>query len=72
MNLKTDFTEPECEWFRRNCNFTDQERIIFDLRVRDKTIIAIQDELQAMGLPLSEATINRRIRSIKDKILKVS
>ena len=72
MNLKTAFTEPECEKFRSECNFTDQERIIFDLRVKDTTLIAIQERLQEMGLPLSEATINRRIRSIKDKIQKVS
>jgi len=71
LNLKTDFTEPECERFRADCNFTEQERIIFDLRVKDSTIISIQTKLNELGMPLSEATINRRIRSIKDKIHKV-
>ena len=45
--------------------------MIFDLRVKDTTIVAIQESLKEMGVPLSEATINRRIRSIKHKIRKV-
>lgn len=66
MNIKTEFTEPECEWFRQVCNFTPQERAVFDLRVKDSTIIQIQDKLN-----MSESTVNRRIRSIKQKIHKV-
>lgn len=41
MNIKTEFTEPECERFRRERNFTDEERAVFDLRVKDTGIIAI-------------------------------
>lgn len=66
MNIKTEFTEPECEWFRRVCNFTPQERAVFDLRVKDSTIVQIQDKLN-----MSESTVNRRIKSIKAKIHKV-
>lgn len=66
MNIKTDFTRPECDRFRRECNFTDDERAVFDLRVRAHSIIEIQNKLN-----MSEATVNRRIRNIKRKIYKV-
>lgn len=66
MNIKTEFTEPECDRFRRECNFTDEERAVFDLRVRAHSIIEIQGKLN-----MSEATVNRRIRNIKRKIYKV-
>lgn len=66
MNIRTEFTEPECEWFRRVCNFTPDERKVFDLRVKDHSIIEI-----AMDLDMSESTVNRRIRGIKRKIHKV-
>ena len=66
MNIKTEFTEPECEYFRKVCNFTDEERAVFDLRVKGKTIIEI-----CFALSLSERTIDRRLSNIKRKILKV-
>ena len=66
MNIKTEFTESECERFRRECNFSDEERAVFDLRVRSRSIIEIQEALN-----MSEATVNRRIRNIKRKIYKV-
>lgn len=66
MNIKTEFTEPECARFRRECNFTDEERAVFDLRVKSHSIVEIQHALN-----MSESTVNRRIRSIKKKIYKV-
>lgn len=66
MNIKNEFTEPECERFRKECNFTAQEMDVFNLRVKDHSIIQIQEKLN-----MSEATVNRRIRSIKAKIHKV-
>lgn len=66
MNIRNEFTEPECEWFRNVCNFTPDERKVFDLRVKDHSIIEI-----AMDLDMSESTVNRRIRGIKRKIHKV-
>lgn len=68
MNIKTEFTEPECEWFRRECNFTEEERAVFDLRVKNRSVVEIQQRLSEQNLPMSESTINRRIRSIKNKI----
>lgn len=66
MNLKTEFTEPECDFFRRQCNFTGEEREIFDLRVKACSLVEIQQRLHC-----SESTVNRRIRNIKRKIYKV-
>lgn len=66
MNIKTEFTEPECERFRKERNFTDEERAVFDLRVRGRSIVEIQ-----CALNMSESTVNRRIRGIKKKIYKV-
>lgn len=66
MNLKTEFTEIECDRFRRDCNFTPDELMVFNLRVKDHSIIEI-----CMKLQMSESTVNRRIRNIKRKIVKV-
>lgn len=71
MNIKTEFTEPECERFRRECNFTPEELAVFDLRVKGKQIVEIEMDLRDQKMHMSEATINRRIRSIKRKIYKV-
>ena len=66
MNLKSDLTEPECDRFRRKCNFTDDERAVFDLRVKGKSIVEISQRLN-----LSETTISRRLRNIKSKIQRL-
>lgn len=66
MNIRNEFTEPECEWFRNVCNFTPDELAVFNLRVKDNSRIQI-----AMQLKMSESTVDRRIRSIKKKIHKV-
>lgn len=66
MNIRNEFTEPECERFRDVCNFTPDERAVFDLRVKDKSRIEI-----AIALKMSESTVDRRIRGIKKKIHKV-
>lgn len=66
MNIRNEFTEPECEWFRRMCNFTPDELAVFNLRVKDCSRVEI-----AMKLGMSESTVDRRIRGIKRKIHKV-
>lgn len=71
MNIKNEFTEPECERFRQECNFTDDEMAVFNLRVKNRSIVEIQQKLYEQNKPMSEATINRRIKSIKSKIHKV-
>jgi DNA-binding NarL/FixJ family response regulator len=66
MNLKKDLTKAECVKLREECNFTDEERAVFDLRVTARSVIQIADTLH-----MSEATVYRRLRNIKRKILKV-
>ena len=67
MNLKRELTRPECDHFRKECNFTDDERAVFDLRVTGRSIVTI-----SLALNMSETTVNRRLRDIKRKIEKVT
>ncbi len=66
MNIRKEFTKSECDFFRRECNFTDEEQAVFDTRVKGASIVEISQKLN-----ISTATVNRRIRDIKRKILKV-
>lgn len=59
-------TRPEAEYFRRECNFTDTERQVFDMRVSGRSIVEA-----CMKLNLSESAVNRKIRIIKDKMARV-
>lgn len=59
-------TKAECEYYRHGCNFTDDERAVFDLRVRGKSRIEI-----AASLAISIATTDRRLRGIYAKVNKV-
>jgi hypothetical protein len=61
-----NLTRPEAEHFRRECNFTELERKVFDLRVSDKSIVEV-----CMALSLSESAVNRKIRCIKAKMARV-
>lgn len=65
MQLK-EFTEPECEHLRRWCNFTDEERAVFDMRVKGRSIVET-----CMALNMSESTVNRRVAAVKKKIVRV-
>lgn len=67
MNIKTEFTRLECERFRQDCNFTPEERAVFDLAVQNVSNLKI-----GLDLGMSQRTVDRRIRSIKRKIIKVS
>lgn len=59
-------TEAECENFRHGCNFTDDERAVFDLRVKEMSRVKI-----AAFLAISIATTDRRLRGIYEKVNKV-
>ena len=67
MNLKRDLTVPEADRLRALCNFSDEERQVFDLRIRDKSVVEI-----SMALNLSVASTKRRLQSITRKINKVN
>ena len=62
----SDLTRPEAEYFRQECKFTPTERMVFDLRVSDKSIVEV-----CMALSLSESAVNRKIRCIKAKMARV-
>ena len=61
-----DFTKPELDTFRRECNFTDTERKCFELKAKDCTNIQL-----AMQLNLSESTVSVIMRRVRTKITKV-
>lgn len=65
MILK-EFTELECEYFRKNCNFTPDELAVFNLRVKGCSVVETY-----LALNMTESTVNRRIRDIKRKIIRV-
>lgn len=66
MNIKTEFTRLECDRFRRDCNFTPEELAVFDLAVRNKSNVQIGAELG-----MSQATVSRRMKAVKRKIIRV-
>lgn len=72
MNLKTSLSEKECERFRRECNFSDEERAIFDLTVKNKTALQVEMALKHTPMAMSEATVKRRLKNIRHKIDKVN
>lgn len=71
------FSTKEKEFFERECGFTDEELDIFRLRARGFSVIKISFEMEKLygkeipGGQYSVSKVERRIRSIKDKILKV-
>lgn len=64
--MKFDFTKKEYEFFLNNCFFTEDEEKILLLKLKGNTTLQI-----SIKLNLSTSTVDRRIKSIKKKILKV-
>ena len=66
------FTRAEREYFETECGFTDEEIEIFRMRSRGFSIVKIMHEMEHLhNKYYSQSTIESRVRSIKDKILKV-
>ncbi len=61
-----DFTEPELQYFRDMCNFSDEELICFNLRAKNKTIVQI-----ALEMNCSEPKVSKLIKRVKTKIKKI-
>lgn len=61
-----DFTEPELEYFRQNCNFSDSELQYFNRKAKDKSHVEI-----AMELNVSEAQVAKLSKRVRSKILRV-
>lgn len=61
-----EFTKPELEKFRAECNFTPLERQCFDLKAKDCTNVEL-----AMKLNVSESTVSITMRRVRSKITTV-
>lgn len=61
-----DFTVPELNKFRELCNFTEDERMYFELRSKNKSNVQIAYEMH-----VSESTVSILARKVKKKILRV-
>lgn len=61
-----DFVEKELQYFRDECNFSEDEMRYFNLRAKNKSNIQI-----AMEMNVSEAKVSKLARRVKDKIKKV-
>jgi len=61
-----DFVESELQYFRNNCNFTDEELEFFNYRAKNMTI---ENIAELMNVSVGKA--NKLSRKVKDKIIKV-
>lgn len=66
LNENNDFTVPELNYFREYCNFTEEERMLFDYRSKN---IPLETCAEIMNVSIS--TINRISKRINKKIEKV-
>ena len=58
--------EPELEYFRQTCNFSENELMYFNLRARDKSNVQISLEMN-----ISEPQVSKLARRVKDKMKRV-
>ena len=61
-----DFVEPELEYFRQTCNFSENELMYLNLRARDKSNVQISLEMN-----ISEPQVSKLARRVKDKMKRV-
>ena len=61
-----DFTVPESEYFRAQCNFTPEERALFDMRS-----LNIPLEQCAENMNVSVSTAKRISKKVNSKIVRV-
>lgn len=61
-----DFTKPELDKFREECNFTEIESKCFELKAKDCSNVEL-----AMKLNVSESTVSVTMRRVRTKITRV-
>lgn len=61
-----DFTKPELDYFRENCNFVNDEIQVFEMRSKGRTMEEIAEMLN-----ISIDKAYKISRKVKKKILKV-
>lgn len=62
----SDFTKPELDYFRENCNFVGLERVVFELRSQGVTIEEIAEQVN-----MSVDGVKKISRKVNKKIIKV-
>lgn len=62
-----DFTMPEIRHLLAECNFTEDERTLFDMRCVD---VPLEECAERMNVSLS--TVNRLNKRIKQKVDKIN
>ena len=66
MNLRRGFTAQELQYLRRACGFTREKEAVFVFCTRGESRVKI-----AKFLRVSVPTVDRRIRRVKEKILRI-
>ena len=61
-----DFVEHELQYFREQCNFSDDELAYFNLRAKHKSNVEI-----AMTMNVSESQVSKLAKRVKAKIIRV-
>lgn len=61
-----DFVERELEYFRQECNFSDEELQYFNFRAKHYS-----NQQIAIKMNVSDGKVSKLARSVKNKILKV-
>lgn len=61
-----DFTVPELDYFRSKCNFTEEERTLFEYRSKNMPL-----ERCAELMNVSVSTVKRLSRKVNSKIIRV-
>lgn len=62
----SDFTKPELDLFRNNCNFVGRELELFEMRSQDIPLEVIAEELNLTsdGAKKTSQKVNRKIQTI--------
>ena len=61
-----DFVEKELEYFRRECNFSEEEMTYFNLCAKHLSNFEI-----SLKMNISEGKVSKLAKAVKTKILKV-
>ena len=69
VKINFDFTKKELEYILENANFTDEQEQIFKMLTSKYGRASIVNISLTMNM--SESTVKRRIKQIKNKILKL-
>ena len=67
--MKFDFTKPELEYILNNANFTIEQEEIFKMLTSKYGRASIVNI--SIKMNMSESTVKRRIKQIKNKILRL-